>query len=74
MKFKGVTPSFSCSAKGNGLECSPDRARWPSDGFWADVCVAHMQAWQSHMAKLLRHPWTGRLKGGTNGPVGAASH
>ena len=60
-KIPGMTPGFVCAAKGNGIECTPDRARW-ENGFWADVCIRHHQVWASNVARLTRDPWTGRLK------------
>ncbi len=64
MKFKGVTPTFVCACKGNGVKCSDERARWASNGFWADVCQAHMDTWTAKLLAVLRNPWTGRIKQG----------
>ncbi len=66
MKFKGVTPTFVCACKGNGVKCGEERARW-QNGFWADVCQAHMDVWTAKLLAVARHPWSGRIKGGLNG-------
>lgn len=63
MKFQGVTESFACSAAGNGSECSPDRARWVN-GYWSDVCQAHMDIFESNLSRKNRDPWTGRRRNG----------
>jgi hypothetical protein len=63
MKFKGVTPHFRCAmADAKGHVCSNERARWPGNGYWADVCQKAMDTWLSNVAKTMRNPWTGKLK------------
>ena len=65
MKFKGVTPSFTCAMSGvPGHQCSPERARW-SSGFWSDVCQAAMDLFEKKMNATARNPWTGRTKEAT---------
>ncbi len=67
MKFKGVTPHFKCAMAGtSGHVCSDERARWPGNGYWSDVCQKAMDVWISNLNKKERNPWTGRKLNGTS--------
>lgn len=60
MKYKGVTPTFKCAMQGvEGHTCSPERARWPEKGYWADVCLKAMEDWLSRLNAATRSPWSG---------------